>query len=708
MPAATRRPISAAARRDRPLASLRRLAAAHVLQLPGLGVVAAALELAVFDGGYAASTWYPVAALALALLVVGWFVVGRLWSVPGPVAIGLGAYAAFCLWSYASILWAASPGAALEGASRALLYLLALTVVAVAPWPVRAARAALALVVIGAAALAAGTISSLPAGGAFVDGRLVTPLGYANATASFWCIAFWLALALATGPARSSAARAVRPVALAGAGLLAQTALLSQSRGAVLAFGATTLLFLALTPRRGPALLALLGLTAVTALHWDTLMDVRSAASAPELAGMLADARTAIVASALALLLAAILFEGLMALAPRLAARLGAASVGNFAAAVTAIVALGVAAPLAIGNPSAWVDDRWKDFKSARYDDVAADGSRLTGSLGSGRYDYWRVALDEFRAHPLVGIGADNFPAAYRRERRTLDEPRHPHSLAMALVSEVGSVGAAAFLVFLGALLTAAWRARRRADRLVSAALLSAFAMWFVHQQVDQLWGFTALGMLAFALLGIAARLQHDGAAPEPEPERERAVGVFARDPYAAPPVALVVVVVTGALAVAVALVALAAAARAARQATDRTATAPRAAIDGFEQAARLNPLTADPLVREAVIARRLGDRVLARRSLQRALERESDNWRAQFELAVLDATSGSRERALRRLARARRLNPRQRVIVRTARAVRRGAAIDPDAAVSPTPCAGAPPAPPHIPAPACRSARSR
>jgi O-antigen ligase len=669
--------MSAAARRDRPLASVRRLAAAHALQLSGLGVVAAALELTVFDGGYAASTWYPVAALALALLVVVWFLAGRLWSVPGTVAVGLGAYAAFCLWSYASILWAASPGAALEGASRALLYLVALTVVVVVPWPVRAARAALALVAIGAAVLAAATLASPATAGssldAFVDGRLIGPLGYANATASFWCIAFWPTLAFATGPARSRAARVVRPVALAGAGLLAQIAVLSQSRGAALAFGAAAVLFVALTPRRGPALLALLGITAVTAFAWDTLLHVRAAGSAPELADALADARDVIAGSALALLLAAVMFDGLMKLAPRVSARLGAPGVGNLAAAAIAVALLGVAAPLAIGNPSSWIDDRWADFKDSRQASIGADGSRFTGSLGSGRYDYWRVALDEYRAHPLVGIGADNFHAEYLRGRRTRDEPRDPHSLAMALVSQVGSVGAAAFLVFLGALLTAVRQARRRADRFVSAALLSAFAMWLVHAQVDRLWAFTALGMLAFALLGIAARLQDDVA----EPESERAVGIFARDPYAAPPVAVVVVVVTGALAVAVGFAALAAAARSARQATDRAATEPRAAIGGFDQAARLNPLAADPLVREAVIAGRLGDRVLARRSLRRALEREPDNWLAQFELALLDATSGARERALRRLARARELNPRQPVIGRTARAVRRGAAID-------------------------------
>jgi hypothetical protein len=47
---------------------------------------------------------------------------------------------------------------------------------------------------------------------------------------------------------------------------------------------------------------------------------------------------------------------------------------------------------------------------------------------------------------------------------------------------------------------------------VASAALLSAFATWFVHAQVDWLWAFPALVMLAFALLGIAARAQEDSA----------------------------------------------------------------------------------------------------------------------------------------------------------------------------------------------------
>ena len=43
--------------------------------------------------------------------------------------------------------------------------------------------------------------------------------------------------------------------------------------------------------------------------------------------------------------------------------------------------------------------------------------------VGSGRYDFWRVALDAFVAHPIGGLGQDNFADYYVRRRRTDEEP---------------------------------------------------------------------------------------------------------------------------------------------------------------------------------------------------------------------------------------------------------------------------------------------
>src|SRR5207245_9586081 len=77
------------------------------------------------------------------------------------------------------------------------------------------------------------------------------------------------------------------------------------------------------------------------------------------------------------------------------------------------VAALAIATLLAVlaggwavaGNPVARVRHGWDTFKSPRGYAANASGNRLTSGLGSQRYDFYRVALNEFVAHPLVGIG---------------------------------------------------------------------------------------------------------------------------------------------------------------------------------------------------------------------------------------------------------------------------------------------------------------
>jgi O-antigen ligase len=75
------------------------------------------------------------------------------------------------------------------------------------------------------------------------------------------------------------------------------------------------------------------------------------------------------------------------------------------------VVAVGVAGALAglavAGNPVDRLDDAWHSFKGGYATD--ASQSRLVSGLGSNRYDFYRVALDQFRGHPVAGVGADNF-----------------------------------------------------------------------------------------------------------------------------------------------------------------------------------------------------------------------------------------------------------------------------------------------------------
>ena len=69
-------------------------------------------------------------------------------------------------------------------------------------------------------------------------------------------------------------------------------------------------------------------------------------------------------------------------------------------------------------------------------------GTRLVLRAGN-RYDYWRVALIEFRSAPLDGVGAGNYDTGYYLHRRTTEAITQPHSLELQTLAELGLVGGA-------------------------------------------------------------------------------------------------------------------------------------------------------------------------------------------------------------------------------------------------------------------------
>ena len=179
--------------------------------------------------------------------------------------------------------------------------------------------------------------------------------------------------------------------------------------------------------------------------------------------------------------------------------------------AVATLVAVLAGGWIVAGNPVERVEHGWNTFKGG-YAADRATGSRLTSGFGSDRYDFYRVALNEFVAHPLVGIGADNFQQQYLAARSTA---------ARRLITRTASSCARSHRPgIIGALLArhrptrSAARRRpcravacaRRADPLaasVAAAALAGFAYWLVHGSFDWFWEFAGLGAPAFALLGI-------------------------------------------------------------------------------------------------------------------------------------------------------------------------------------------------------------
>ncbi len=130
--------------------------------------------------------------------------------------------------------------------------------------------------------------------------------------------------------------------------------------------------------------------------------------------------------------------------------------------------------------------------------------------MGTVRYDFWRVALDAFAAHPITGLGQDNFLDYYIPRRRSDQEPSYVHSLELRLLTHTGVVGFVLFAVFLVAALAAALPGRRRAglEAAVAGAALLPLVVWVVHGSLDWFWELPALS-------GTGARLPRDGRRPE-------------------------------------------------------------------------------------------------------------------------------------------------------------------------------------------------
>jgi hypothetical protein len=208
-------------------------------------------------GGYYASEWTLVAVILAGLLVLA-SATGLLraskvrWS-----TIALGLFAAYTAWTFASLLWSPNQGDAWLGAGQTLLYLLVIWVSISLIRLGASRRWVLAASVIGPTTVAVLTLLHLTPRleDYFENTRLVGTVGYYNGEAAFLLLPFWVAMYLAGSPSINPVFRAAT---LAGITLNLELAVLTQSRGAMVAIAASIPIFFLLSVQRLRGLLALI------------------------------------------------------------------------------------------------------------------------------------------------------------------------------------------------------------------------------------------------------------------------------------------------------------------------------------------------------------------------------------------------------------------------------------------------------------------
>jgi hypothetical protein len=443
--------------------------------------------LAFFTGGYfdgprevaGVVAWL----LAAAALVLSPRPLPRLTA--GRVAVGgLGLLG---LWTLLSFTWAPIPGSAFHYGQRVVMYLgVLLGAVALLRGrrPLRAVVPALAggaLIVVGygiSERLLPGLLHferSLSA-----EGRLEQPLTYWNAMGELAALGLVLCAALAGDASRPARLRAAAAAASAplGMGLY-----ITFSRGALFACVAGLVALVVLVRRREQlhAALACFGAAALAAI---------AAAPFHGVTGLTGSAGTREGQGAVVFVLVVAIAAVAALVQLRLARRRSAELALPRRAPLIALVAIcaGLALAIVVGA---------KERSAAP---LSGGATRLT-TLQSNRYAYWDVALRAFGDEPLRGVGAGGWAVYWLRDRKVNEFAQDAHSLPLQTLAELGIVGFALLLAFLGGVAWAARDALRVAPGL-AGGLAAGLVVWVAHAPLDWDWEMPAVTLIALVLAG--------------------------------------------------------------------------------------------------------------------------------------------------------------------------------------------------------------
>jgi O-Antigen ligase len=600
--------------------------------------------LAYDNGSYDTTTWAAVAVLVwwtLGLVAVG-VLPGRR---PPRAALVVGALLSLlAVWALVSTQWAADADAAYLQAARVALYAGAFFLVAstitrkTAPHlldGIALAIVAIALVALGgrlfsglAATRAAG--STLPA----VVERLSWPVGYWNGLAMLVALALPLLLRNAAG-ARSRLAAAAAVAAIAP--IVADVYLASSRGGAAVGIVAVATFLVLCRDRLRVAAAAAVGvaggIAAVLVLESRPVLvdgpfgSHGASVAGREVAPLLA---AAVAAVGVAWFVLDPLVRRIPALPRRVAVALGAGAV--VAVVVLAAVSHPVARVHAFSRPP-----------------VAPDAPRfvrahLVSGSGSGRWQFWTAAVDEWRSAPVIGSGAGSFAAWWAEHGSLTMFVRNAHSLYLESLGELGAIGfLLAAAVWLGGCVIGVRTCRRtggelRASLAAATAVSVAFA---VGAGLDWLWQLPAVSLVGVSALPLALGSPVPESAPHPRPSARAALAGLA----------LVVVVLE-----LIPLLAGHALAQSRRAAVNGQASAAR---DAALRAHALEPWAIGPLEQLALLAEARGDLAEAQRWIDAARRADVGDWQVRLLAARIETRRGAVVAARGDLRAARRLDPR-------------------------------------------------
>jgi hypothetical protein len=610
----------------------------------GIAVTAAVFALSYANGGFAPTTrsyagiaaWWLLGAGAAIGLASARARIDRL----ALAAVGL--LAAFAIWILISIGWAADAERAFAQFDQVALYVavlaIAVVVARLVPASVLVGGVALALAAVAGVALVSRCFPStfgLQPGSAIIPAlknRLSFPLGYWNGLGIEVALAYPLLLAIMTSR-RSRVASALAALPLP---ILAAVMYLTSSRGAFVAAAVGVVAFLLITPKRWPALAAVVVAGAAGAVAVAVLVPKKALVNGDlDTALGVHQGHHAALWIAIACVVTALVWAG----AAQVGRRLPSPSRRVGQATAAALIVLAVAA-IALSHPVAKFDA----FKAKPPSGGAGANTlnHLLNSSGSGRWQFWGAAVSEFRAHPLNGGGAGSWQAWWLQHGSLTVFSEFAHSLYLESLGELGIVG---FLLVVAAVLTSVAGAVRSALTLESGEIAAAAACgiaFFVAAAYDWVWQLAGIAVVGVGMLGFAL-----GAMPSTR------ASAWGRSEVLRPIVALVAVA-----AIIPQYVVLAAGSHLRNsQAAFTAGDAARVRSEALAAKA-IEPWAASPYLQLGLLAEAEGHFTAASRWVDEAISRSRRDYTLWLIAARIETEAGRTRVARRALAEARVLNP--------------------------------------------------
>jgi hypothetical protein len=614
-----------------------------------------------------------VGGLAVWLVVVGLIAFGATSRarLARPFYWASGLILALALFSAFSSLWSGSVELSVNEADRVLVYLgVFVAAFLIAQTDSRRQRfgEGVAIALFGVAVLMLGS-RLLPhvlevEAGLGSGSRITYPLGYWNANG----VACALGVVLALWMSRRSPNASLRWIAIGAIPVLLTALYLTYSRGAVLALAIGAIVLLALSHDRLWILIKL-GIGALGAVPALLAIQARTnIAQNRPFPGVIGEGVAVLLYLVAGVVLTLLLYWALRRLERRRGERTGRMlelsrnpRVLRWVGIVLAVVAL--VAAIAVGGRA------WNQFTSSDTEfNTANPLANFQKFGGSGRGEYFRVALDAFAEKPVGGTGAGTYRFSWYQLRHLEAPDQDAHSLYLQMLSELGVPGAILVIALMLVLLWAgfcAWRDGSGPARELHAALFAVAVAFAIGVAIDWFWQIAALSAVFFCATGalVAARcgqLTRAAAAAEgngggPPPRR-----------YGLAVAGLVVAWITAVALVGPLLVDRELDASRAAAADDNIPTA----IDRAETARSIEPFAASPYVQLGLLVQAQGDYGNAVDRLSEAIDREDRNWvfyylrsKAEHLGAEAGAAGLSFARARADLQRAQELNPEERCL---------------------------------------------